>query len=120
MLLSVTVALLPMAEDSSFRASLPWFFVAVLGSVLVVGSLVVAIVGIFRSRRGDRIVAAVFGWVAVGLALIASFLLIAFPVALFDQIAWVVFAPLIAIPTVLAMLAAILSLTLSQSRSAPG
>lgn len=108
------------AEEGSaiFQADPAWMLLVVICGLFSLAALVLSILGIVPGSRRRRLLVPIFGWTGVAFALFAVLALASFPIALVGSFPFVLFAPFVALLSIIGLVAGILSLTLSLSKSA--
>ncbi|WP_148285526.1 hypothetical protein [Microbacterium sp. B24] len=108
------------AEEGSviFQADPAWMLLVVICGLFCLAALVLAVMGIVHGTRRRQLVASIFGWTGVAFALFAALALVSFPIALVGAFPFVLFAPFVALLSIIGLVAGILSLALSLGKAA--
>lgn len=108
------------AEEGSatFHADPGWMLLVIICGLICLAALVLAIVGIVGGTRQRQLLASIFGWTGVAFALFAALALVSFPIALVGEFPFVLFAPFVALLSIIGLVGGILSLTFSLRRRA--
>ncbi|MDQ1130397.1 hypothetical protein [Microbacterium sp. SORGH_AS_0888] len=109
------------AEEGSvsFHADPAWMLLVVICGLFSLAALVLSIVGIVRGSRRRRLLVSIFGWAGVAFALFAALALVSFPIALVGSFPFVLFAPFVALLSIIGLVGGILSVTFSLKEPAP-
>lgn len=108
------------AEEGSviFHADPAWMLLVVICGLFSLAALVLGILGILRGTRQRQLLVSIFGWTGVAFALFAALARVSFPIALVGAFPFVLFAPLVALLSIVGLVAGILSLALSLRKAA--
>ncbi len=108
------------AEEGSsiFHADPAWMLLVVICGLFSLAALVLAVLGIVRGVRQRQLLVSIFGWTGVAFALFAALTLVSFPIALAGSFPFMLFAPFVALLSIIGLVAAILSLTVSLRKAA--
>jgi len=109
------------AEEGSaiFHADPAWMLLVVICGLFSLAALVLSILGIVRGTRQRQLLVSIIGWTGVAFALFAALALVSFPIALVGSFPFVLFAPFVALLSIIGLVAGILSVNFSLRRPAP-
>lgn len=108
------------AEEGSatFHADPAWMLLVVICGLFSLAALVLSMSGIVRGTHQRRLLVSIFGWTGVAFALFAALALVSFPITLVGTFPFVLFAPFVALVSIIGLVAGILLLAFSLREAA--